>query len=94
MQNAEPIELTFQSTVKANTIEAIAAFARNGLGIAFLPDISIAQDLKTGSLARLAGLADPEPTPIYAVHSCANLPPKSVQETISSIQKALTKILE
>ncbi|MES0871808.1 LysR family transcriptional regulator [Pseudovibrio sp. SCP19] len=92
-QNGKPVDLSFRSTVKANTIEAIAAFARNGLGIALLPDIGIAKDLKSGCLMPLAGLADPAPTPIYAVHTYDNLPPKSVQETISSVQQALTNAL-
>ena len=93
-ENAESVEVSFRSAVKANTIEAIAAFARNGLGVALLPDIAIAQDLKTGKLRPLVGLAEPEPTPIYAVHSYDTLPPKSVQETITAIQQALLKALQ
>lgn len=90
---SEYVELSFRSAIKANTIEAIAAFARNGLGIALLPDIGIAQDLKTGHLQPLIGLPEPDPIPMYAVHSYDTLPPKSVQETITAIQLALAKVL-
>ncbi|GHB44569.1 LysR family transcriptional regulator [Pseudovibrio japonicus] len=91
--HSEYVDLSFRSAIKANTIEAIAAFARNGLGIALLPDIGIAQDLMTGHLQPLSGLPEPEPIPIYAVHSYDTLPPKSVQETITAIQLALAKVL-
>lgn len=91
---AESIDVSFRSAVKANTIEAIAAFARNALGVTLLPDIAIAQDLKAGTLLPLLTLVEPEPTPIYAVHSYDTLPPKSVQETITAIQQALAKALQ
>ncbi|MGG9998630.1 LysR family transcriptional regulator [Pseudovibrio ascidiaceicola] len=91
---AESVDVSFRSAVKANTIEAIAAFARNALGVALLPDIAIAQDLKAGTLLPLLTLVEPEPTPIYAVHSYDTLPPKSVQETITAIQQALAKALQ
>ena len=85
-ERSDPLKLRFNPTFRSNTIEAIAAFAREGLGVALLPDISVAEDLKAGRLTQLCGSLRPDPTPIYAVHAYDTLAPKSVSETIGAIQ--------
>lgn len=86
---AGPTRLRFRSVFRTNTIEAIAAFARDGLGMALLPDIGVAEDLNSGRLVSVCAPALPEPTPIYAVHAYGALPPKSVQATINAVQAAV-----
>ena len=83
------MRLTFQSTFRCNTLEAMAAFARKGLGVALLPDIGIVDDLRAERLIPLCGALAPDPTPIFAVHAYDALPPKSVQETIHAVGRAL-----
>lgn len=89
-QTGKTLRLSFQPTVKCNTIEALASFAREGLGVALLPDIAIAQDLKKGLLVRLLPEYNLKPLPIYAVHVYEKLPPLSVLEVITAIEEAMT----
>ncbi|MCR9137689.1 MAG: LysR family transcriptional regulator [Alphaproteobacteria bacterium] len=89
--SARPITLTFEPHMRGNTIEAIAALARTGLGVALLPDIAVAADLKAGRLVNLCGSLAPNPTPIYAVHAYDVLVPKSVRLTIKAIRNALSR---
>lgn len=89
LHGQDRVRLRFHANSRGNTIEAIAALARNGLGVALLPDLSVADDLKAGRLVRLWEPSLSEPTPIYAVHAYDTFTPKSVQETIAAVQSAL-----
>jgi len=86
LDGRKPARLRFQPGFRSNTIEAIAAFAREGLGVALLPDIAVLQDLKAGHLMHLCGSLKPETTSVHALHAYDTLPPKSVHETIDAIQ--------
>ncbi len=83
--------VVFQRRVKSNTIEAMCALAREGSGVALLPDIAVRDDLKTGRLIALSEIAGHEPSPIFAVHPYDTLPPKSVTETIAAIHTSLAE---
>lgn len=84
------LTLKFHPSFRCNTLDAMAACAREGLGIALLPDLRVMQEIKDGSLVRLCRLLLPEPTPIYALHTYDTLVPRSVQETITAVQTALS----
>ncbi len=84
-----PVRLRFHPSFRSNTIDAMAACAREGLGVALLPDIGVSKDLKEGHLVRLCDSLSPRPTRIYAVHAYETLVPKSVHETINAIHDAL-----
>ena len=88
------IELRFVPSFRSNTIEAIASFARQGLGIALLPDVSVAEDFRTGRLAKLCGFLDPEPIPIHALHAYDTLVPKSVHEVIEAVRYAFSTLAQ
>lgn len=90
--NSSQIHIRFQSTLRCNTIDGAAAFAREGLGVVLLPNISAAEDLISGRLVRLCGSFNLEPKPIYAVHAYDRLPPKSINAAIEAVQDTLTKL--
>lgn len=92
INGAPPLSLRFSPSFRANTIDSIASFARAGLGVALLPDLSAADDLRSGRLVPVCGTRLPEPTPIYAVHAYDRLVPKSVEASITAIQGALLKM--
>ena len=81
--------LKFHPSFCCNTLDAIAACTREGLGVALLPDISVVQDIEDGSLVRLCEQLLPDPTPIHAVHTYDTLVPRSVKEVIEAVRAAL-----
>jgi len=83
------IDLHFKPTFKSNTVEALANFAREGAGVALLPELAIAEDLKSGRLVHLLPEYSLKPLPIYAVHVYDTLPPPSVLEVIKAIESKL-----
>lgn len=83
--------VVLQRKLKSNTIEAMCALVRQGLGVALLPDLAVNADLKTGRLISLCEAVGSKPSPIYAVHPYDTHPPKSVIETIAAIQAALAE---
>lgn len=91
VQTNKQLQVRFQPTFYGNTVEALAAFAREGLGVALLPDLAVIDDLESGVLVK----ALPDHTlgeePIYAVHAYDTLPPKSVLEVIGAVQAELRR---
>ncbi|MTI08511.1 LysR family transcriptional regulator, partial [Curvivirga aplysinae] len=85
----EEVSLEFKPRLRGNTIEAVTAFAKQGLGIALLPNIGVLDDVRVGDLVPLLETSNSDPTPIYALHAYDNLLPKSIDETIEAIQKVL-----
>ncbi|WP_298958254.1 LysR substrate-binding domain-containing protein [uncultured Roseibium sp.] len=88
-KDGTPIHLHFTPGIRSNTVEAIAALAREGLGVALLPDIGVVEDLRTGRLVPLFGEHALEQTPVYALHAYEKLLPGSVQATIKAIETTL-----
>ncbi len=86
LDNRAELSLKFQPSIFANTIEAVAALARQGHGIALLPDFVIADDLAQGRLLQLNSAYTFEPKPIYAVHGYGRMPPKAISEFITEIR--------
>jgi DNA-binding transcriptional LysR family regulator len=82
-------DVQFRPALHGNTVEAVAAFARAGLGLALLPDVAIADDLSAGRLVSLCASQTPVPTPIYALHPFGGSPPKSVQGAITILARTL-----
>lgn len=58
-------ELETDTVLIANDTAAIAEFARQGLGCAYLPDIEIEADLRQGHLLRVLGTFVPKTTGLY-----------------------------
>lgn len=58
-------ELETDTALIANDTTAIAEFARQGLGCAYLPDIEIKADLSQGHLVRMLGAFVPKTTGLY-----------------------------
>ncbi|WP_241482300.1 LysR family transcriptional regulator [Leisingera sp. ANG-Vp] len=79
----------FTPNLRSNTIEALVSFAREGLGVALLPNISVFKYLQAGDLLQLCPPTENEPEPIFAVHAYDTLAPKSVQEVIDTISTAI-----
>lgn len=88
--NSEMRTMTFTPALRGNTIEAVAAFARSGLGLAQLPDLAISDDLEAGRLVSLCGSEVQAPKPIYALHPYGAEPPRSLTTAID----ILTRILQ
>lgn len=58
-------ELETDTALVANDTAAIAEFARQGLGYAYLPDIEIEADLRQGQLVRVLDAFVPKTTGLY-----------------------------
>lgn len=84
-------QICFKPVVRSNTIEAVAAFVKRGLGIALLPDLGVIDDVQAGRLMPLMGHVQSETQPIFAVHAYDNLLPKSIQAAIEEIQSTIQK---
>ncbi|WP_299483693.1 LysR family transcriptional regulator [uncultured Roseibium sp.] len=84
--------LDFDPVFRGNTIEAIAALTRQGLGISLLPDISISDELSSGRLICLCDEVLPDPTPVYAVHPYDAMVPKSVAAAIDALRTAFATV--
>lgn len=89
LKTGASLKVHFQPTFHGNTIEALVAFAREGLGVALLPDLAIGDDLERGTLVEVFPDHVLEENPIYAVHAYDNLPPRSVLEVIGAVQAEL-----
>ncbi|WFE88412.1 LysR substrate-binding domain-containing protein [Roseibium porphyridii] len=88
-EGGNPIRLCFKTSFRSNTVEAIAALAREGLGVALLPDIGVVEDLRAKRLVPLFSKHTLEPTPVYALHAYEKLQPGSVRATIKAIETIL-----
>lgn len=82
----------FRVVATCNTIAAQADLARQGLGIAKLPDLAIVEDLRAGRLVLTTGPRRLDPADIYAVHAYDGLVPRSVAETIAAVEQVLRSI--
>lgn len=85
------VDLNFGPKLFGNTVEAVLALVREGLGIAILPEIAVANDLKSGELVRVLPKYSLGESPIQAVHAYDTQTPKSVLETIEAVRTELNK---
>lgn len=88
-QTAQIMEVDISPRLISNTIESVAALARQGIGMALLPDIAVKNDLSSGRLVKVLPEYELETKPIYAVHAYDNQPPLSVLSTIEAIENVL-----
>lgn len=77
--------LSFVPTTRSNTVEAIVAVARSGLGVAYLPNLAIQGDLDAGTLVELCSTTKSKVKPITAVHPYGKLVPRSVHDMIATM---------
>lgn len=90
-QTDKELRVRFQPTFYGNTVEALVALAREGLGVALLPDLAVVDDLESGVLVKAFPDYALEEEPIYAVHAYDALPPRSVLEVIEAVQSELRR---
>lgn len=91
LQTNEELHVRFQPTFYSNTVEALVAFACEGLGVALLPDLAVVDELECGALVKVFPQHTLEEEPIYAVHAYDMLPPRSVLEVIAAVQAELKR---
>ncbi len=84
--------LRLRPSLRCTTIQAMAACARAGLGLALLPDLSIRDDLAAGRLLPVPTPQPPQAVPIHAVHGYDHLVPQSVQACIAATRAVLTRV--
>lgn len=89
LHSGKILHINFKPTLFSNTIDALVALAREGLGVALLPELAIAKDLENTNLVRLFPDYSLEISDIYAVHAYDNKPPKSVVEVVNAIRAEL-----
>lgn len=74
----------------ANSIDAIHAACRGGLGIAYLSHWDVADDLASGALREIAlDDASPEPLAIWAVYASRHMVPAKVRFFIDALAERL-----
>ena len=81
--------LRARPSVLGNSIEAIAALTRQGMGVAVLPNFSVAQSMQEGSLIQICDAFRFPLKPITAVHPFGKIPPKAVKQFIVEVRRAL-----
>ncbi|MCO7222695.1 LysR family transcriptional regulator [Pleionea sp. CnH1-48] len=85
----QSLTVKFEPSLFANTVAATLALTRAGLGIALLPSLAVADDLRSGALIELFPNFSLPQKDIYAVHAYDTMPPKSVTEVINAVRKEL-----
>lgn len=86
------LRVTFTPKLFGNTVKALAEMARQGLGVALLPEFVIVDDLKNGSLTRVLPHYFLDEKAISAIHAYGDMPPASVVEIIGAIRSKLNKL--
>lgn len=75
--DGQSVELKVGSPFKANSVAFLRSLAVAGLGVVFLPEHAVTDELATGSLVRVLAPWEGEPTPIYAVTETKLVPAKT-----------------
>ena len=91
-KNGTELILRARPDVLGNSIEAIAAMARQGMGIAILPNYSVAQSMQEGSLVQICDAFRFPLKPISAVHPYGKIPPRAVQQFIADARCVLQSL--
>lgn len=89
LRSKKTCSLSFRPTFFSNTVESQIAFAKDGIGVALLPEVAVYKDLKAGRLVALLHEYKMDEKPIYAVHAYDTQPPKSVLTLIKAFQREL-----
>ena len=79
--------LQFKPIVTANTVLAILALVKEGLGIALLPQLFIENNLEYINLVQVLPSFELSETGVYAVHAFSDLPPLSVRTMIEVMKR-------
>lgn len=85
------IRLKFEPVLTSSTVDSLITFAKEGFGVALLPNLAIAKQLETSNLVRLLPDYSLDEKPIYAVHAYDTMPPRSVIEVIDAIRAVLMR---
>lgn len=91
-QNGMELTLKARPDVLGNSVEAIAAMARRGMGIAILPNYSVAQSMQEGSLIHICDAFRFPLKPISAVHPYGKILPKAVSQFIAEVRCILQSL--
>ncbi|WP_299005371.1 LysR family transcriptional regulator [uncultured Shewanella sp.] len=84
--------LQFKATCRANTIESQISLVREGVGIALLPNIAVADELTSTELIQLLPQYESKSMPIYAVHGYDTQPPLAVKAVIEIVENQFQRL--
>ncbi|GGA66796.1 LysR family transcriptional regulator [Neiella marina] len=84
--------VTIESSVKANSVSAVVALAKQGLGISAIADYVIADDLITGRLLPLLSQYQLPAVGVYAVYPHRQHVPAKVQVLLDLLQQHWTHL--
>lgn len=87
--NHQQLIINMRSSISANSIEAVAALARQGMGLAILPNFAIVNDLRQGGLLSMDEAFAFPIKPIYAVHAYGKMSPTAVAQFIAEVRDIL-----
>lgn len=90
-QKDEEIELRFNPSMIANTVESVLAMTRHGLGVALLPSFLVGDALDSGSLKELLPNYQLKEKNIHAVHAYGRQVPMSINGLAELIKQQLRR---
>lgn len=88
-QNQREYELQFKPKIYVNTVPAMLAMLKQGMGIGTLPHYVLQPHLERGELTLLFPELTPQATGIYAVHPFCGQVPVGVRYLIEQLKAAL-----
>lgn len=86
-KNAKEYQVQMQSQLKTNSVEAVLALARNGLGLSALANYAVYDDIQQGLLQPVLTEYKLEPVGIYAVYPHREHVPPKVRIFIEFLSK-------
>ncbi|AVJ56831.1 hypothetical protein C5610_11385 [Idiomarina sp. OT37-5b] len=88
-RGGEEVTVPVRGRFFSNENRAIKQAARNGLGIAFLPEYSVAELLESGELKQLLNAFMPPPIPVSLLFATRQYASSAVNETINFLEQKL-----
>jgi len=85
----EEIHLSYRPASRANSLQLCRTLLESGAGVGILPDFIFQQSQQQGRLVELLPGYQLAPVPVYALHSFAGNPPRSVELLIEQISARL-----
>jgi DNA-binding transcriptional LysR family regulator len=83
-----PHEIRVTGSLQVNSLAALLAATRAGIGIALLPQESVADDLAAGKLVKVLDAYAPAPWSLAAVRSAGESPPARVRAILDLLTEA------
>lgn len=90
--NTKPITVRLNPALTGNTVEALLAMTRQGLGIALLPSFAVEQSIRSGTLIELFPHHHIDEKDIHAVHAYHTHVPTSVRRLVELVKLQITRL--